>query len=381
MGDLRRGTRFLVLSQLLWGTGFGFIITVWPLFMGELGAAPADIGFVIGVGNVVSVLAIVPAGVLADRIGRKPLVLTTNAAAMVGAASFLVLTDWRGAFLGSALFWSGVAGGPIVIALVAATEPRARLGRALGIVLGSFNVGIILAAPLAGMIAAATSTRSAIAVAVALFVGATIALAFVDDAPRIAASGARLPRAFWSLIAVAPLAAFVTQLPIPLLPVFLRDAGRLPVEQIGLLVGIYSVGNALFIVLSGRLGDRLGPSAVIIATAGVFSLGALLLTLAAGSPLALAVGALLMGANLGANPVVAATLERVLPPERATAGYASLQLTFNAGLGAAAITAGVLYEGGPALPLVVAAALALPLATLIALTVRRLAGSASVPAR
>jgi len=85
-----------------------------------------------------------------------------------------------------------------------------------------------------------------------------------------------------------------------------------------------------------------------------------------------AFGLVLAGANVASNPVLAALLERVVPPARAALGYGSFQLVYATGFGAGGIAAGALYDADPHLPMLVTVALALPVAAIIALVVARI---------
>ena len=98
---------------MLFGCGFGLLSAVWPLYLRDLGASAQDIGIVFGAGNLVAVLCFLPAGYLADRVGRKAVLLGAYVASTLGVWSFVPLNDWHGAFLGSALYWSGSASLPV----------------------------------------------------------------------------------------------------------------------------------------------------------------------------------------------------------------------------------------------------------------------------
>ncbi|MBA2372256.1 MAG: MFS transporter, partial [Chloroflexi bacterium] len=95
---MTRDTRLLAGAQLLWGIGFGLIAPVIALYLDSLGATGTDIGQVIGVGTIVGALGVLPAGFLADRVGRRTMLLVAAGSGMLGAAAFIPLTDWRGAF-------------------------------------------------------------------------------------------------------------------------------------------------------------------------------------------------------------------------------------------------------------------------------------------
>src|SRR5205823_12667268 len=101
--------------------------------------------------------------------------------------------------------------------------------------------------------------------------------------------------------------------------------------------------------------------------------GCAMAALLASNGLLVAIGLVLAGANVASNPVLAALLERVVPPARAALGYASFQLVYAAGFGAGGIVAGSLYDADPRLPLLVTVALGLPIAMVFATVIGRVA--------
>lgn len=367
---MTRDTRLLAGAQLLWGIGFGLIAPVIALYLDSLGATGTDIGQVIGVGTIVGALGVLPAGFLADRVGRRTMLLVAAGSGMLGAAAFIPLTDWRGAFVGSALYWAAIAGLPIMTSHLAATVPAERLGGSMGMVYGAFFLGIILAAPASGLIAAAYGLRAPFAGAVLLFAGSLACETFIRGSPARATlrSGALSGR-FWALLFLAPLAGLLAYLPTPLFAVYMRDVAQAPLEVIGVLVAAVSLGSAVFSAAAGRLADRFGVVPSVAGAALFVATGSAALVLWSGTLPMLFVGSLLLGANQAANPVVAAAIGRVLPPARLSVGYASFQLAYTSGAGAGSILAGALHDTDPLLPYLVSAALALPVAGVVSLVV------------
>lgn len=357
---------------MLWGLGFGLLSTVWPLFLKDLGAAPQQIGLVFGFGNLVAVLCFIPAGYLADRIGRKPVLLAAYVSATLGVWSFVPLTDWPGGFLGSALYWSGTASLPVMLAQLSATVPRARLASAMGLVIGAYFAGNILGSPAAGLIAAPFGLRVAIACAAALMTASTICVLFLRATPAVPERGTfRPPRAYWALLAVTPFGAMLSVLCLALLTVYLRDIAGVPLERIGIYPGLVSLGATVLAIAMGRLADEVGTIPAVLSGASVLTVGAILMALSGRNEATIAVAALLLGATQAANPVLAAAVERVLPVKRAALGYATYQVAFAIGFGSGGTAAGFLYEAEPLLPFIVTAALALPVAATVAIVVAR----------
>ncbi|GAC1699932.1 MAG: hypothetical protein NVS9B6_12840 [Candidatus Limnocylindrales bacterium] len=296
---------------------------------------------------------------------------------MLGVAAFIPLADWHLAIVGSILYWSAIAGLPIMSAHVAATEAKDRLGRAMGTLFGSFFLGVIIGSPLSGIIAAGYGYRATFAAAVVLFAGSA-ALDLLITQTRVGHRGPvrRWPGAFWALLALTPFAAVIAVLPTPLFSVYLRDVAVIPLERIGLYVALVSIGSALFSALAGRLADRIGPAPAILGAAVALTAGAAALALAARADYVVAAGALLIGASQAANPVLAATIERILPPARIAVGYAAFQLAYTGGFGIGSILAGSLYEADPRLPLLVTVALSIPVAGAVTVVVTRIRAGA-----
>ncbi|OLC09496.1 MAG: hypothetical protein AUH39_04480 [Chloroflexi bacterium 13_1_40CM_67_9] len=361
---------------MLFGCGFGLLSAVWPLYLRDLGASAQEIGIVFGAGNLVAVLCFLPAGYLADRLGRKPIITAAWLCAALGVATFVPLTDWRGAFVGSALYWSGTAGLPLIIAYVTSTTPRAQLGRGLGIVLGAYFAGNIIGAPLAGVIAgviaASFGFRAAIAIAAALLAGSAALTFGLRSVPPHAERGTfRPPHALWILLAITPFAALLSIVSLVFLPVYLRDVAAIPLDRLGIYLGLVSVGAAGLAVAAGRLADAIGAAPALLASAGVMTAASVLMTLSGRVEPLVGIAALLLGATQAANPVVASAVERIIPPARAAQGYATYQVAFALGFGAGGTVAGFLYDADPLLPFIATAALALPVAAIVAAVLSR----------
>jgi MFS family permease len=256
---------------------------------------------------------------------------------------------------------------------LAALTPRARLSGELGIVYGAFFFGTILASPFAGRIGEAVGLRGGIAIAtIAFTLSSALTFRLSRTPPTAHVPGPPLPRSFWTLLAITPLAAVITTVVNPLFPVYVRDIAAIPLERVGVYVGLVALGAALFSAAGGRVADRLGPVPAVVGAGAVLTLGAGTIALSGRSELPLAVGSFLLGAQIAPNPVLAGALERILPPARTALGYSGFQLVFALGFGSGGFLSGVLYDADPLLPLLVQLALALPLTALVAVIVSRI---------
>ena len=293
-----------------------------------------------------------------------------------GLAALLPLTTWPGAFAGSVLLWTSTTLGPVMSARVMAGASRDVMARSMGALLAASFIGSTVASPFAGALAAGFGTRVPLAVGVAAFALAAVPLVMLGPPPeRPAARGPVLPRRLWPILAVVPLAAFVAALPIPLLPLYLRDVAAIPLERVGLHVALMGVGTAIFAFVSGRVADAFGTAAAVLMDGAILALGAIGLVLLSGTEPAVGVAIVLVGANLALLPVLTAAVEPHLSIARRAAGSAALGFAFGLGASAASVLAGTLYEVDAALPYLATAALALPVTTMLAVAIARVARS------
>ena len=336
-----------------------------------------------GVGNVVAAMTFIPIGLGADRWGGKRFMVGLWIASTIGAAAFVPLNDWRAAFLGSVLYWTGSAAFPLLSSHLASTTPRSRLGSELGIVYGAFFLGTIFASPFAGAVGAAFGLRTGLAISVVAFALSTAATLWLADLPPAKhVEGPPLPRAFWVLIAVTPLAALISVVVNPLFPVYVRNIAAVPLEQVGIFIGLVALGSALFSAANGRLADAVGPVPALLAAGVTLTVGAAIIALAGRDHTMLGLGSLLLGSQTAANPVLVSALARVLPPARAALGYTGFQLAYALGFGGGGLLSGIFYDADPLLPLLVQLALAIPVTATVAVIVSRvLRGRAPVVAR
>ncbi len=61
-------------SLLTWGIGEGMFFYFQPIYLQKLGASPIGIGSILGAIGLIMAFTQLPAGYLADRFGRRPLI-------------------------------------------------------------------------------------------------------------------------------------------------------------------------------------------------------------------------------------------------------------------------------------------------------------------
>ena len=79
-----RSVAILTSSQFVITAGFGIIIPVLPMFAAQLDLGAAGVGAIIAAPSAMRVLLNMPMGRMADRIGRKPLMVAGTIASGIG---------------------------------------------------------------------------------------------------------------------------------------------------------------------------------------------------------------------------------------------------------------------------------------------------------
>ncbi len=247
--------------------GFAVRAFVLPLRVDELGGDKIEIGLLFFVGTVTAAGLSLPAGFLADRFGKRALLLVSivvGGVSQVGmgvAGSVPPLFVWQGL--------AGIGGAGAQAALMAAlvdVVPSARLGRAMGWLTLAFQVGFLSGPALAGISMHWLSLQAALAVSSVVF-GLALVLTLVGIA------GAPGRDVGWNIIGPlrqiatgrAFVAASVAMLGATLLwgtiqaylPVFGKEQLGLPPDQIGYMIAIQAIANGLARVPGGAIVDRL----------------------------------------------------------------------------------------------------------------------------
>ncbi|MEJ2070525.1 MAG: MFS transporter [Syntrophobacterales bacterium] len=313
-------------------------IPVVPLYAQDLGAGAVMVGLINSAFLLTTGVCALPLGMLADRWGRKGVII---AGLLISAGTALLLAvsvaPWQ--LLVIYLFFGlGLAAiGPTLMAYVADLSPASHLGRSYGAYTLAIYSGMSLGPALGGWVADWLGFRL-LFVTAALLVGLVILLAVFflpgsSGAPTPASKSSHHKDSWRRLFPNRPLLAcwlitfggcFGLGAFITFAPLYTKEQG-LSVGDIGLVFGVQAAVNALSRIPFGRLSDRLGRR-WIQAVVGFLSLGAALVGFGLAHSLTqflLAAGALGLAMGLGFTPVGALIAEVVPSADRGLAmgGY------------------------------------------------------------
>lgn len=265
--------------------GFGAIVPVMPLYADEFGVSETAIGFTIAIYGFARFLVNVPAGVLADRIGRRGTLAVGGLCTVIGTVICAIAPEYSVLLIGRFIAGAGAAfvltAGQIVLADIASPSNR---GRVMAIYMGVFLFAVGAGAFPGGWLASTVSLASPF-VAGAIMAGAVTAIAWfvlpetrdlyedTRSIPRID-TGVPAQSVLRQLVAIpgfvqisaVSFSSFFARTGglFTIIPLLARDKIGASASDIGLGLSMISVVGLVLVYPSGMIVDRFGRKRVIV---------------------------------------------------------------------------------------------------------------------
>lgn len=339
---------WLAAALFTWGVGESMFFYFQPLYLQQLGADPLMIGGILSAAGVAMTVAHIPAGYLADRIGRRPLLIAawmvgTLSAALMASASSL----WP--FVTGLLMYGFTAfvSSPLS-SYTTAARGKWSVARSLTIISASFNLGMVIGPLAGGWIGDNFGIRTIYLIATGLFILSTILITRIHPQHRNVHNADSPPpgllnnKRYLGFLALAFTVAFATYLSQPLTPNFLQNERGLSLSQIGLLGTLGGIGN---VVLSLQLGQLKARTGYLLAQASVF-LFALLIWQGIGVPL-YGLAYFLLGGFRAARSLATAQIRPLIHESQMGLAYGIADTALNSTMVIAPLLAGFLYQTRP----------------------------------
>ncbi len=372
-------TRDLILlaaALFTWGVGDGMFFLFQPLYLQDLGANPQMIGNILGTVGIAMTIAHLPAGYLADRIGRRPLLYL--------AWGLGTLATWVMA-LAPSLPWFTV--GTVLYGLtnfvmvpmysyITAARGKLSIGRAITLTTAAFSLGSVIGPIIGGQIGEKIGLHRTFLVAAFIFIFSTLIVLNIRAQPveetatpkdSNALKAVLTPR-YLRYLALIFVVMFVLYLPQPLSQNYLQDVRKLGPAQIGGVIAMRNLGVVVFNLLLGQINARIG---FLLAQGAMALFG---LALWQGTSLPWYMGAyFLMGSYQTARSLASAQARPLVSPEVMGIAYGFVETAASLSIILAPPLAGYLYARDPVLiyPIGLVAILAGLLLTLFFSPVRR----------
>jgi MFS family permease len=249
---------------MTWGVGEGMFFIFQPLYLQKLGADPVAIGFILAAAGVMMTIAHIPAGHLADRIGRKPLLLAAWITAMV-AAFVMALAPSLPLYVVGLLLYNLTAfvSSPLSSYITAARD-NLSVTRALTMVSAFYNAGSLLGPGLGGLVGERFGLQTIYFISGGIFFVSLIVLLFIKSQPVEILDPDQvgdtkfIDRRFIIYLSVIFFAGFSMYLAQPFSSNYLQNQQGLSIQLIGLLGSISSTGIVLLNLTVGNLNPYFG---------------------------------------------------------------------------------------------------------------------------
>jgi predicted MFS family arabinose efflux permease len=258
----------LALTMFVEAVGYGVVAPTLPFLARQAGADESRIGFLVGLYAAVGFFASIPCGALANRYGRRTLILAGLACLMLASLGFVVAPDYSSLVLarlvqglGAVAIWVGT------LTVAADLSPGHSMGRSLSWITGSWSLGFVVGPAMGGIGGVRTPF---IIYTVLSGVAFLLALAALPETgrpgTRTTLAGIlkvlRYPAVLASAAATIALAFFYGAIEafVPLI----MDAGGVSRAGIGLLFAVGGLPAVLLPRVTGHLADRVGDARVIV---------------------------------------------------------------------------------------------------------------------
>ena len=261
-------------SLMTWGIGEGMFFIFQPLYLQQLGANPVTIGVIFGSAGIAMTVAHIPAGHLADRIGRKPLLLASWILAMVATWSMALAPSLTFFVIGLLVYNLTAFVSSPLSSYITAARGNLSVGRALTMISALYNIGAVIGPWLGGQVGERFGLRTIYLIAGCLFIVSLIILLFIKPQPieqhdpNENRNGRFVNRRFVTYLSVLFLAGFSMYLAQPLSSNYLQNQHQLTLESIGVLGSISGLGIVALNLglgnLKAHIGYLLGQLAVAI---------------------------------------------------------------------------------------------------------------------
>jgi len=333
------------------GTGMSRIALTFAVL--ESGGSATELGYVFAANVVPQVLFMIGGGVVADRLGRRPVMLVTDASrfAVQGMLAASLLSGrpplWEFVLLSALLSAGEGFFGPALGGLRADIAPRARLADANALIGVAQNAAAVLGPAIAGTLIAISSPALVIALDAASYGVSVLALASLRITPAgvpvqspwrdLTESWSVFKSQAWLWIVTVQFSLFnlFTWAPYLLLGPILARAYLGGARAWGIVTAAFAAGSVLGGVF--MVGRRRPSQPLLYAAICTFGYPIPCLMLALHAPVyAVAGGALLAGLGGAIAGALESTVQQQRIPPGMLARISAIQLTGSYALGSAA---------------------------------------------
>lgn len=256
---MTRDLKIVSAAMLTWGFGEGMFYIFQPLYIQKFGADPILIGAILGINGFVMAASQIPSGILADKIGRRPLMRFSWISGVV-ATWVMALAPSIGYFV-VGLFLYGITSSVMAPLNTYIQDTRGgwSVGRAVSFVSAFYNIGGVLGPIVGGFLGEVYDLRMVYFGSAIVFTISTVIVLFASKREHnkedtlIKADHFLRNRSFIGLMVVIFTVMIAVVLPQPLTANFLQNQRGLSVARIGQLGALGALGSVILMLVFGHL--------------------------------------------------------------------------------------------------------------------------------
>jgi MFS transporter, DHA1 family, multidrug resistance protein len=280
---LNRNLGFIAAALLLWGFGEGMFFNFVPIRLeSEFLLDKQQVGFALGAFGFFMAITHIPGGYLADRIGRRPLLITAWAVGMISTLTMGLADSLPFYLIGLFLYGVTAFVASPLGSYVTAARGKWEVGTALSLTTATFNIGMALGPVTGGWIAEQYGMDTSYLVAFGVFVFSTLMIVFIKPQPidhhdpAAPPTSLRRNMGFIGFVMIFAFAVFALYLAQPLTPNFLKGVRGLTLSETGWVFSAGALGNSLLALSLSRFNPRRGflvAQVLVVLFAGLMWLG------------------------------------------------------------------------------------------------------------
>ncbi len=344
---MKRDFTLVLVSLTIWGIGESAFYYFQPLYLEQLGASPLAIGGILGAMGLAMTLVHIPAGYLADRVGRRELMWAAWGVGILTTGIMAAAKTLTAFALGVILYSLTVFVISPLNSYATAALGSFSVEQALTTTTAGYYLGGILGPLLGGLLGNLYGLRTIYFFAFVLFIISTLIILNIrpqpvekrEDNPAGNLLGNRSFMLFLPYIFLVYLALFLPQ---PLAPNFLQNQRGISLQTIGGLGSIGNLGIVLLSLVFGQIPSLLG---LIL---GQLLVGAFAVLIWKSARVPVIAGAyFLLGGFRATRSLLIAQVQKLVSPSNLGLAYGALETVSGLAMAAAPPLAGALYAVNP----------------------------------
>lgn len=304
---MNRNLPFVAIALLTWGFGEGLFFNFQPIYLKSLGSNEQQIGLILGAFGAAMAITHIPAGSMADRLGRRPLLFAAWIMGFIATIIMAVARELPLFVFGMLLYGLTAFVASPLSSYVTAARGKWSITTALSMTTVTYNTGMVLGPVTGGWIGDHFGLRTIYSVSAIIFFVSTLCILFIQKQPIDSFDVESPPPGLSSnfrlvgYIGIVAFAVFAMYLAQPLTPNFLEDVRHLSLSNVGIIFTIGALGNALLAIFLGRT----KPYGGFLLAQGMVAAFAFLIWRSISLPF-LALGYFLLGGFRAAQPLALA---------------------------------------------------------------------------